>query len=484
MKNHRERRSKRIEAQSSPYPLPLRPSEQPNAESTTGDGKDEVFHLSETLINYNKNQIKIELNNLASQYTSMSMNDDDQDILISKCLEELKEITKTETSHSTNTKINNASYAKISKNFLKSLQNLNEERYQCFIKTSDDQPINIRRYLSEYEESVQRNQAIFRNITNHHNKILNEDWSNVVENNSALQSYAGAANEMGNKVWVTESNNLAFNYCKDYFISPEELSTSSHMDSKKLAIKYYMKELSSKNQARSDDRSYWDNLYNQLSQLPLIEYPAQRIKLLDVGSCYNPILKFPELLPYFDITAIDLCPADSSVAKCDFITVNIPSSYTEYEQLQRNSPKRDAELHSLPPSFYHAVVMSLVLCYLPTPAARERMIENARKVLISPGFEDKPHHGGLLIIIEKESILLSQNSGKVSVNRVTIDDWKSTICSKGFFLQRYELHVSSDRRKSHIFIFKATNLVAVPGESAEVRPLFIKQDFDRDSNVK
>ncbi len=479
MKNHRERRSKRIESQSSPYPLPLRPSEQPNAESTLGDGKDEVLHLSETLINYNKNQIKIELNNLASHYTSVNISEKDLEIFILKCLEELIDITKIETSNSTNTKKNNTSYAKISKSFLKSLQCLNEERYQSLIQTSDDQPINIRRYLSEYEESVQRNQTIFRNITNHHNNILNEDWSNVIENSNALQSYAGAANEMGNKVWVAESNNFALNYCKDYFIYPEELSTSSHKDSKKLAIKYYMKELSSKNLARSDDRSYWDNLYNQLSQLPLIDYPTQRIKLLDVGSCYNPILKFPDLLPYFDVTAIDLYPADSSVAKCDFITVNIPNSYIEYEQLLQHSPKRDAELHSLPPSFYHAVVMSLVLCYLPTPAARERMIENARKVLISPGFEDKPHHGGLLIIIEKESILSSHNSGKVSANRVTIDDWKSTICSKGFFLQRYELHVSSDRRKSHIFIFKATNLDSRPGESTEVRPLFIKQDFDR-----
>jgi hypothetical protein len=61
---------------------------------------------------------------------------------------------------------------------------------------------------------------------------------------------------------------------------------------------------------------------------------------------------------------------------------------------------------------------------------------------------------------------------------VTVDDWKNTICSKGFQLVNYQFRATSDRRKSHIFVFAACPIEKV-ATTAPVRPLYIKQDFNR-----
>merc|ERR1719221_1667294 len=43
----------------------------------------------------------------------------------------------------------------------------------------------------------------------------------------------------------------------------------------------------------------------------------QKLKILDVGSCYNPFQQFEDL----DVLAIDIAPAQPSVIKCDFLQV-------------------------------------------------------------------------------------------------------------------------------------------------------------------
>ncbi|XP_050731819.1 S-adenosylmethionine sensor upstream of mTORC1-like [Eriocheir sinensis] len=47
--------------------------------------------------------------------------------------------------------------------------------------------------------------------------------------------------------------------------------------------------------------------------------PDGTVRVLDVGSCYNPFRVFPE----FEVTAIDLCPAHESVFKGDFLNLEI-----------------------------------------------------------------------------------------------------------------------------------------------------------------
>jgi hypothetical protein len=50
--------------------------------------------------------------------------------------------------------------------------------------------------------------------------------------------------------------------------------------------------------------------------------PVRKRRLLDVGSCYNPLLYSPYSSD-LNIIAIDLFPADSSVFQADFSNVTI-----------------------------------------------------------------------------------------------------------------------------------------------------------------
>ena len=55
---------------------------------------------------------------------------------------------------------------------------------------------------------------------------------------------------------------------------------------------------------------------------------VEKVKILDVGSCHNPLSKCLENKSSYDITAIDLSPATKDVKKCDFLSVSISDDQT------------------------------------------------------------------------------------------------------------------------------------------------------------
>ncbi|KRT82087.1 hypothetical protein AMK59_4332, partial [Oryctes borbonicus] len=68
-----------------------------------------------------------------------------------------------------------------------------------------------------------------------------------------------------------------------------------------------------------------------------IYYEHKSIKILDVGSCYNPFDNFSE---YFDIFPIDIAPATSDVFDCDFLTVDIGAyTKTDLNEVHQNNRK-------------------------------------------------------------------------------------------------------------------------------------------------
>nr|XP_045592865.1 S-adenosylmethionine sensor upstream of mTORC1-like [Procambarus clarkii] len=84
-------------------------------------------------------------------------------------------------------------------------------------------------------------------------------------------------------------------------------------------------------------------------KLPL----TSKVKMLDVGSCYNPFLAFEEL----DVTAIDLCPAHPSVKKCDFLRLEVciggksePDTSNNSEVLSESDEYEATDLLSSSPS--------------------------------------------------------------------------------------------------------------------------------------
>lgn len=133
------------------------------------------------------------------------------------------------------------------------------------------------------------------------------------------------------------------------------------------------------------------------------------IKVLDVGSCHNPLSKY--LLQHQDesykITAIDLCPATKEVFKCDFINVDTHFSTTEIG----DDIVDGTELKSIAEDSYDAVIFSLLLEYLPTPSLRLKAVKKAIKVLA---------YGGLLIIVTPDSNPENKNQPQMKAWRLAM----------------------------------------------------------------
>lgn len=156
--------------------------------------------------------------------------------------------------------------------------------------------------------------------------------------------------------------------------------------------------------------------------------PTEKIRLLDVGSCYNPFESCSNAAA-FAVTALDLCPAKDSVYLCDFLKVSVANSGSVMEvrliqqqqeednegpaidHLSSSKARRldeegrrfpqdshplgsdrkaeavsnsSQEIVSLPAGSFDAVAMSLVLSYLPDPAQRRVMLLKAQE-LLRPG---------------------------------------------------------------------------------------------------
>lgn len=133
-----------------------------------------------------------------------------------------------------------------------------------------------------------------------------------------------------------------------------------------------------------------------------------KIKLLDVGSCYNPFASFME----YDTLAIDLAPANGEVLKCDFLKVN----------LSCNNVFEDSQVICIKEDQFDVVVFSLLLEYLPTSEQRLKCCKKAYNVLKTEG---------LLIII-------TPDSKHVGANSKIIKSWRFILANLGFSRILYE----------------------------------------------
>ena len=116
-------------------------------------------------------------------------------------------------------------------------------------------------------------------------------------------------------------------------------------------------------------------VYSKCSEHFQLQLGSPKLKLLDVGSCYNPFSRYKQ---WFDITAVDLCPApgcEDSVYQCDFLEVEVG------EGLEARSDGRFRHLESLPRGYFDAVVFSFLLEYLPDPRQRLEVCRKASELL-------------------------------------------------------------------------------------------------------
>lgn len=130
-------------------------------------------------------------------------------------------------------------------------------------------------------------------------------WEEHIQNGNELQSYAKAMHKLATEHWEgTHQTNVSrvlwiYNAIKQYF-HEGELQRVTEKEMRKLK-----------------------HLELEVDFCDCNRYEASyTIKLLDVGSCYNPFSVYSDL----EVTAIDLCPALESVAQCDFLNLQVTVS--------------------------------------------------------------------------------------------------------------------------------------------------------------
>lgn len=155
--------------------------------------------------------------------------------------------------------------------------------------------------------------------------------------------------------------------------------------------------------------------------------PPHRLRLLDVGSCYNPFAQFADR---FDVTAVDIAPAGGTgVQQCDFLALRIESSTDdagdEASQASTNDsppPPPATSISSLPAGSFDAVVFSLLLEYMPTSEQRLQCCRNAYRLL-------RPE--GILLII-------TPDSKHVGANARLMKTWRYALALVGLSRVRLE----------------------------------------------
>ncbi|RXM28084.1 putative methyltransferase BTM2-like [Acipenser ruthenus] len=195
---------------------------------------------------------------------------------------------------------------------------------------------------------------------------------------------------------------------------------------------------------------------NQNNAPQTLAHLSGKIRLLDVGSCFNPFLKFDEFLT----VGIAIVPAVQSVYKCDFLNLQLQ------QPLQLAQDAVDAFLKqlknpidALPGELLNVVVFSLLLSYFPSPYQRWICCKKAHELLAL---------NGLLLIITPDSSHQNRHA-------MMMKSWKIAIESLGF--KRYKYVKFSHM---HLIAFRKVSLKTTGDLVSRNYPemLYIPQDFN------
>ena len=311
-------------------------------------------------------------------------------------------------------------------------------------------------------------------------------------------AYAEAAEETGRKPWVTE----ALRWCHDFttrFLrgggaAAFALKAERRRVFRETGARMTDAEAAARLRALSSGHLGMDGDPGLVPAKPETSEGKRKrpnAQLLDVGSCWDYFRAFENDTETYEVVALDLAPRTPRVFRCDFLELAITPEGSEMqtsvekaaetlgdasspfgtrpENPENPSPFVTRTLRSYPAGRASAVVMSLVLSYLPCPRMRGEMVRRAREVLLDDG-------RGVLLIVTPHSTDRSY-SGASRTNALAV--WRENVERIGFERVAYE------RKKSvHCVAFRTVG--AGPGavRLGEAPPLPIAFDAkERETNV-
>lgn len=236
-------------------------------------------------------------------------------------------------------------------------------------------------------------------------------WQEHLHSKNKLKSYANAMKDLAVKHWEnndrkaeTLPNTTRFhqrnritwsvNYCREYF------------QTDKLILGLRQRELRIMDELGINSGEY-------TNETSAKRFPVVRIKLLDVGSCYNPFGKCDD----FDVLPIDIAPAVDEVYECDFLNVDLIED--NEPSADNNSSKMITKLKS---HYFDVIVFSLLLEYLPTSEQRLKCCEKAYQLLAPEGI----------------FIIITPDSKHGGANAKIMKTWRYALALMGFGRIKYE----------------------------------------------
>ncbi|XP_068132584.1 S-adenosylmethionine sensor upstream of mTORC1 isoform X2 [Hyperolius riggenbachi] len=278
-------------------------------------------------------------------------------------------------------------------------------------------------------------------------------WKEHCQDEEKLSEYAAAMKNLADNHWTKKCEGegrieWCLGVCQEYFFNGGKRK-ALEKDARRAALNNHHS--ASCEQILASGLSIPNgNTPNQKFHLP------GKIRLLDVGSCYNPFVKYEDFLAI----GIDIVPAVETVYKCDFLNLQIqrplqlaPDAIEAFVR-QLKSP-----IDNLPAELFDVVVFSLLLSYFPSHYQRWICCKKAHELLAL---------NGLLLIITPDSSHQNRHA-------MMMKSWKIAIESLGFKRMTY-----SKFSHMHLMAFRKTSLKTTSDLITRNYPdmLYIPQDFN------
>ena len=283
-------------------------------------------------------------------------------------------------------------------------------------------------------------------------------WRGAVSG-GGLEMYAEAAEEVGHRAWVGD----ALRWCADaatFFVLGGGAADAAVRSARRVHFEENGTRMSESAEAelRAALRRRWSR--DSGTDPRVCSGTDAKPTLVDVGSCWDYFRRHEDA---FDVLALDLAPRRASVFRCDFLNVAIGT----YDVVQADGAhagavtKDDGAVKSIPRNYAGALVMSLVLSYVPTPLQRGEMVRRAREVLMDDG-------RGVLLIVTPHSTDKGHCAHKALP---VLKEWRAAIESMGFERIKY-----TRMRSVHCLAFRTVGVGPGARKAGDAPPMRIAFD--------
>ncbi|KAJ1629569.1 hypothetical protein T492DRAFT_1009997 [Pavlovales sp. CCMP2436] len=343
--------------------------------------------------------------------------------------------------------------------------------------------------LSRYEHRLSARRTFNAIQAQHTSLRLAEcEWATAAHEPVSLRSYAEAAEEMGEREWVQQG----FEWCA-------ERSSEFFFDGgwRRMALrpdrlpKWHAPYAAGRGYA-DPTRACFEARVAASREPPPAEWQRRRLRLCDVGSCYNPFAE-PKYASLFEVTALDLWPQREGVLRCDFLDVHLepedgsptgatpetasataagtasPITLSTYTAADGTEMPAAASLRC---GSFDVVVLSLVLSYLPSAHQRTEMVRRARSLLRVPTAAE-PHRAGLLLLVDAPSVSRPNMYGRTKRPDSALSQWLCAAEAVGLRFVRHEVLAHN----AHALAFQTVPGPTPPAGAAELLPMPVRHEL-------